>query len=76
MTGGYEYEDMFRWLKTGLAGLTDGECDVLENYVVAWDIHGSMWIRDSDWTGNPAGWRESFTPRQTEELMQIKALRR
>ena len=63
VTGGYEYEDMFRWLKTGLAGLTDSECDVLENYVVAWDIHGSMWIRDSDWTGNPAGWRERFTPR-------------
>ena len=76
VTGGYEYEDMFRWLKTGLAGLTDSECDVLENYVVAWDIHGSMWIRDSDWTGNPAGWRERFTPRQTEELIQINALRR
>ena len=31
ITNGYEYDDMFRWLKTGLAGLTVEECDRLEN---------------------------------------------
>ncbi len=76
VTGGYEYEDMFRWLKTGLGGLTDEECDKLENYVIAWDIHGAMWVRDEDWTANPDGWRESFTPAQTEALVEINALRR
>ncbi len=34
VTGGYAYEDMFRYLKTGLAGLTLEECDRLENYVL------------------------------------------
>ena len=76
VTGGYEYEDMFRWLKTGLAGLTDGECDVLENYVVAWDIHGSMWIREEDWTANPDGWLEEFTSAQEIALAEINAVRR
>jgi len=76
VAGGYEYEDMFRWLKTGLAGLTDGECDLLENYAIAWDIHGSMWVREEDWSANPSGWREEFTPAQTEALAQINALRR
>ena len=76
VTGGYEYEDMFRWLKTGLSGITDGECDRLENYVIAWDIHGSMWIRDEDWTANPDGWRESFTPAQEAALAEINAIRR
>ena len=75
VTGGYEYEDMFRWLKTGLAGLTDEECDKLENYVIAWDIHGSMWTRDEDWTANPDGWRETFTDAQTERLAELNALR-
>ena len=75
-TGGYEYEDMFRWLKTGLAGLSDGECDLLENYVIAWDIHGSMWVREEDWTANPDGWREGFTPEQEAALAEINALRR
>lgn len=76
VTGGYEYEDMFRWLKTGLAGLSDGECDLLENYVIAWDIHGSQWVREEDWTANPDGWREGFTPEQEAALAQINALRR
>ena len=76
VAGGYEYEDMFRWLKTGLAGLSDGECDLLENYVITWDIHGSMWVRDEDWTANPDGWREDFTDAQRERLEEINALRR
>ena len=76
VTGGYEYEDMFRWLKTGLAGITDEECDKLENYVIAWDIHGSMWVREEDWTANPDGWREEFTAAQEEALAEINAIRR
>ena len=41
VAGGYEYEDMFRWLKTGLAGLSDSECDLLENYVIP-GSHGDV----------------------------------
>ena len=62
VSGGYEYEDMFRYLKTGLAGLTAGECDRLENYVIAWDVHGAMWVREEDWTANPAGWEGGLHP--------------
>lgn len=76
VTGGYEYEDMFRWLKTGLAGITDGECDRLENYVITWDIHGAMWVREEDWTANPDGWREEMTAAQAEVLAEINAIRR
>lgn len=76
VTGGYEYEDMFRWLKTGLAGISDGECDRLENYVITWDIHGSMWVREEDWTANPDGWGETFTPVQEGALAEINAIRR
>ncbi len=76
VTGGYEYEDMFRWLKTGLGGLTDQECDLLENYVIAWDIHGAQWVREEEWTANPDGWREGFTPEQEAVLTEINALRR
>ena len=76
VTGGYEYEDMFRWLKTGLAGVRDEECDKLENYVITWDIHGAMWVREEDWTANPDGWGEEFTPAQEEALAEINAIRR
>ena len=35
-----------------------------------------MWIRDEDWTANPDGWRESFTPAQEAALAEINAIRR
>lgn len=75
IAGGYEYEDMFRWLKTGLAGISDEECDLLENYVLQWDIHGTMWVREKDWTGNPGGWRSEFTPEQQKQLQTINTIR-
>ena len=76
VTGGYEYEDMFRYLKTGLAGLTPEECDRLENYALTWDIHGSMWLKDADWTANPDGYGAPWGERQQERLADINGLRR
>ena len=69
---GYEYDDMFRWLKTGLAGLTAEECDRLENYVIRWEVHGQMWLRNVDWAENPDGygvpWNEERQSRLVEGL--------
>ncbi|MBQ9347169.1 MAG: PD-(D/E)XK nuclease family protein, partial [Oscillibacter sp.] len=76
VTNGYEYEDMFRWLKTGLAGLTPEECDILENYVLKWEIHGAMWLRDTDWTDHPDGYGVEWTDRQRARLEQVNELRR
>ena len=76
VAGGYEYEDMFRWLKTGLAGLADEECDILENYVIRWDIHGSMWVREGDWIESVDGWQSGNESEQQEKLEYINSLRR
>ena len=76
MGNGYEYEDMFRWLKTGLAGLTAEECDRLENYVLKWEIHGNMWLRDVDWTEHPDGYGAPWNEARQAELARINALRR
>ena len=75
VVGGCEYEDMFRWLKTGLAGISDGECDRLENYAIAWDIHGSMWLREEPWAANPGGWKEGFSEAEEAELAGLNELR-
>lgn len=74
--GGYEYDDMFRWLKTGLAGLTPEECDELENYVLKWEVHGGMWLRDVDWAENPDGYGAPWTPVREARLARVNALRR
>jgi ATP-dependent helicase/nuclease subunit B len=75
VTGGFAYEDLFRYLKTGLAGLTPDECDRLENYVLTWEIHGSMWLRDTPWTANPSGYGAPWDDGATAALEEINRLR-
>ncbi|MGM9661572.1 MAG: PD-(D/E)XK nuclease family protein [Oscillospiraceae bacterium] len=76
VSGGYEYEDMFRWLKTGLGPLSDAECDILENYVIRWEIRGSMWIRETDWTAHPEGYGARWTEESQAALQRVNELRR
>lgn len=75
VTGGYLYEDMFRYLKTGLAGLTADECDKLENYVLTWDLWGSRWTSPKGWKLHPGGYHQRFTPEDESVLEELNALR-
>ena len=75
VTGGFEYEDMFRYLKTGMTGVTEAECDLLENYVIRWDIRGSMWLRDTPWTLNPDGYGMDMTDERAARLTEINRIR-
>lgn len=75
VSGELEYEDMFRCLKTGLAGLNSEECDLLENYVLKWDIRGSMWLRETAWTAHPEGYGAQWDEASRERLAEINALR-
>ena len=75
LSSGFEAEDLFRCLKTGLAGLTAEECDRLENYALTWDIHGSLWLREEDWAAHPAGYGREWSDADRQELAEINALR-
>ena len=75
VTGSFEYEDMFRYLKTGMTGVTAAECDLLENYVIRWDIRGNMWLRDVPWTLNPDGYGLDMTEERTVRLEEINRIR-
>ncbi len=46
----WSYQAVFRNLKTGLAGISPEDIDVLENYVLACGIRGSAWTRQGEWT--------------------------
>ena len=76
VTGGFEYEDVFRCLKTGMTDLTAEECDLLENYAIRWEIRGNMWLRDTDWTADPDGYSGEMTAYRRNELAEINRLRR
>ncbi len=42
----YSYETMFRYLKSGLLGISDGDISLLENYVLANGIKGKKWFEE------------------------------
>ena len=73
VNGGYAYEDMFRYLKTGLTGITPAECDRLENYVLTWDIWGGRWTRA--WTMHPGGYHQTFDEEDRQALDDLNDLR-
>ena len=75
-SGGYRYEDVFRYLKTGLTDLSQEDVDLLENYVLKWDLEGSAWTAKRDWTGHPKGYGLPFSEGDTQLLARLNALRR
>lgn len=76
VAGDYAYEDVFRYLKTGLTDLSDDDRDVLENYVLTWDIRGSRWTGQKDWDMHPEGYGRTFTPEDHALLERLNRLRR
>ena len=73
---GWSYEDVFTYVKTGLALLDREECDELENYVLLWDIKGNAWKSEKPWRQHPDGYNQPFTPETEARLARIDALRR
>lgn len=69
---GYNSEEIFKYLKSGLAGLNAEQISLLENYVYVWQISGSAW--SEEWTGNPNGF-EQMHDYDLEKLDKINALR-
>ena len=76
VAGDYRYEDVFRCLKTGLAGLSLDEVDRLENYVLKWELRGSRWTQKADWNMHPDGYGGVWHEEEREAVAQLDALRR
>lgn len=73
VTGGWRYEDMFSYLKTGFANVTPDECSILENYVDFRRIRGNQWKQE--WKGNPRRFQGVMNEQETELLAQLNTLR-
>ena len=73
---GYRYDDVFRYLKTGLTDLPQEEIDLLENYVLKWDVKGSRWTQAKDWTWHPKGYGQKWTEEDRALLARADEARR
>ena len=76
ISGGYEYDDIFRYLKTGLTGISNAQRDELENYVLRWDIRGSRWTMEKPWSWHPGGYGQKWTEEDRATVARLDDLRR
>ena len=76
VSGGYTYDDMFRYLKTDLTDLSREARDLLENYVLKWDIRGSKWTQEAPWVMHPRGYGFAMEEADRELLDKLDGLRR
>ncbi len=75
LEGGWQEEDVLRYLKTGLTGLTDEERDKLENYAEVWDIRGNKWLSKTPWAWRPDGQFGTLDPASNQALQELNAIR-
>ena len=73
---GYEYDSLFRYLKTGLTGVAQADVDRLENYVLRWELRGSQWSRKGDWNWHPEGYSVKWRPEDRTLVAELDQLRR
>lgn len=69
----YSSDYIFKYLKTGLAGLTYEEIAELENYTFTWNISGRRWLEP--FTAHPDGFNSEFNEKSKKELEHINELR-
>lgn len=74
--GGWDPDDMFGYLRTGLTGMDAADCDLLESYVLLWNLRGNAWLREGDWRMHPKGYEEGYSPEDEAVLRRVNALRR
>jgi ATP-dependent helicase/nuclease subunit B len=76
ITNGWDHGSVFRYLKTGMTGIEPSDCDALENYVLQWNLRGSIWTRAEDWIFPPSGYERDFGGGDDIKLHTINMLRR
>ena len=74
LSEGFHSDEVFRYLKTGLAGLSAEEISDLENYVLLWRKSGAAW-REERWADHPQGFAGEWRTRDREALEQINESR-
>lgn len=67
-------ESLLTIAKSGLCALPPESAELLQNYTFVWQTEGDSWL--SPFTANPDGFRDGFTPQQTEALAACEQARR
>ena len=71
--GGFEQQDVIRYLKSSLSPVDMDLCDKLENYAIMWGITGNRWLKT--WTNHPGGLGQKPTQESELYLQQLNEAR-
>lgn len=74
--GGFGRSDLLRYLKTGLTNIPLAQCDVLENYMLLWDVKENRFTQKKDWAMHPRGYGCAWEPGDEAAIAEINAIRR
>lgn len=72
---GFRYNDMIKYLKTGLCGVRRKSLDQLENYLYTWNVQGKLWTRDEGFIQNVSGRNTKPDEEEERKLAFINRLR-
>ena len=72
ISGGWSYDDVFAYLKTGFSNISREDCDLIENYVLMWNIRGSMWYREENWTFSQVGYKDAADENALAEINFVR----
>ncbi len=72
--GGFDRQEVLRYLRSLLSPLSLDECDRLENYAVVWGIRGKRW--QEPWTLHPDGPRAEWTEEARQRLEDLERCRK
>ena len=67
--GGFERQNVLRYLKSPLSPLSMAACDRLESYAILWGIDGNKWI--TPWEYNPYGLTSQWDSVADEKLKKL-----
>lgn len=74
VSGGWRREDILSAVKTGLAGLSDDECDAFEAYTDTWHLRGEKSF-STPWNMNPDGYVPTVSARGQKLLTLVNGAR-
>lgn len=69
--GGFERQDVLRYLKSPLSPISMLACDKIESYAILWGIDGGKWI--NQWEYNPNGLGAKWDSIAEEKLAQLNS---
>lgn len=67
--GGFERQDVLRYLKSALSPMDRDTCDLVENYAILWGINGSRW--QQTWENHPDGLGMEWTDAARSRLAAL-----